>query len=276
MLLFLYLFSNIRQKLSLVTGKQFRITRGITWLTFSALVPMFFCAGTPVHASGSSILRDGDYVVLLHGLGRTSRCMQPLAEALDAEGYRVVNVGYPSRKYPIEKLAEIVGQEIERECTDKNSNIHFVTHSLGGIVVRRLLGTSPMENLGRVVMLSPPNQGSEVVDVLRKLPFFSLIMGPACVQLGTDPGSVPRSLGPVQFDLGVITGNKSFNPLFSHFIPGVDDGEVSVERARVDGMKDFLVVPRTHAFIMRADEVIKQSIYFLRKGHFERKTETEH
>lgn len=209
-----------------------------------------------------------DYVVLLHGLGRTSRSMKPLEKYLFRHGFRVVNIGYPSTKYPIEKLSEIIPAEIRRQCTDKAKRIHFVTHSFGGIILRHFQKKSLLPRTGRVVMLSPPNQGSEVVDTLKKYSLFSMIMGPSSLQLGTDPDSVPNTLGPVNFELGIITGNTSLNPIFSHIIPGDDDGKVSVQRAKVDGMADFLVVPHSHSFIMANEGVAKQVAYFIQHGKF--------
>lgn len=117
-------------------------------------------------------------------------------------------------------------------------------------------------------MLSPPNQGSEVVDKLRPLPIFYFLNGPAGRQLGTNENSVPIQLGHLKFDAGIITGNRTINPLLSLIIPGENDGKVSVERAKIKGMKDFLVVPSTHSFIMQRTHVIHQALYFIQNGYF--------
>ena len=121
-------------------------------------------------------------------------------------------------------------------------------------------------------MLSPPNGGSELADLLRKVPLVRKAAGPNRPQLGTDPAGLPASLGSVDFNLGVIAGDRSFNPLFSLLIPGPDDGFVAVERAKVKGMTDFLIVPRTHTFIMRSRQVIEQTLRFLRDGSFDHPT----
>ena len=118
-------------------------------------------------------------------------------------------------------------------------------------------------------MLSPPNSGSEIVDLLRDNALFGLTLGPAGKELGTDSSSVPRSLGPVDFELGVIAGNSSINPIFSEVIPGLDDGAVSVESANTPGMADFIVLPYSHTFIMLSREVIEQVVYFLENGVFD-------
>ena len=209
-------------------------------------------------------------VVLLHGLARTASSMEDMETALREQGYYVVNVDYPSRDYKIEDLATtVVPQSIALCNQDTSGKIHFVTHSLGGILVRYFLAHNTLDNLGRVVMLSPPNQGSEVVDALKDMPGFYLINGPAGQQLGTDDASIPNNLPPVDYEVGVITGDTTVNYILSMLIPGDDDGKVSIERAKVHGMLDFLVVHHSHPFIMEADDVITQTLTFLRDGKFD-------
>ncbi len=212
-------------------------------------------------------------VILLHGLARTSASMKPMATALSAAGYRVVNKDYPSRQETIESLVDTAIPDALSHC-EEMQEVHFVTHSLGGIMVRQYLSRNDIPNLGRVVMLSPPNQGSEVVDKLNEVPGYTLITGPAGQQLGTDKLSLPRSLGPARFEVGVITGSSTVNPILSLLIPGVDDGKVSIESAKIEGMADFLVVDHSHPFIMSADIVICQTLYFLRRGQFDRSGES--
>ncbi|MFQ5572111.1 MAG: esterase/lipase family protein [Rhodothermales bacterium] len=209
-----------------------------------------------------------EYVVLLHGLSRSSRSMSTPAKRLSREGYTVVNVDYPSTEYAIDHLSEVVLADALRKCCSEAEVIHFVTHSLGGIVVRYYLEKHPLPNLGRVVMLSPPNQGSELVDAFKDNLLYEVWNGPAGAELGTDPQSVPSKLGPVAFELGVITGSTSLNPLLSRIIPGPDDGKVSVARATVEGMKDFRVVPYSHTFIMDRRIVMDHVVHFLRMGTF--------
>lgn len=210
---------------------------------------------------------EAETVVLLHGLGRSSLSMWPLEQFLEERGYRVVNFGYPSTAHPIAELAVMLGEEIETCCAD-SPKIHFVTHSMGGIVVRAYLAERSLESLGRVVMLSPPNQGSEIVDQVRDWELFELFFGPAARELGTDSTSVPLKLPPVDFELGIITGSRSLNPISAAWIEGPNDGTVAVDRARVQGAQDFLVVPHSHTFIMWSLDVMEQVVTFLRTGEF--------
>jgi len=214
---------------------------------------------------------DGDYVVVLHGMGRTPVSMKRMENKLEDQGYIVINKGYPSLKEPVPALVSNLCYTVETECRDKSKKIHFVTHSLGGILVRCYLKEKRDINLGRVVMLAPPNSGSEVTDTFRNIPLYGKITGKAGQTLGTRTNDLPKSLGPVDFELGVIAGNVSMNPLYSSFINGANDGKVSVKNTQVAGMKDMLVVPSSHTWIMNRQIVIDQVIHFLRNGKFHRK-----
>ncbi len=211
---------------------------------------------------------DAEPVVVVHGLGRTPASMSVLEFRLEAEGYRVVSFGYPSRSEPMEGLVELLADEVLRCCAEQAETVHFVTHSMGGILVRAYLAERPTAHRGRVVMLSPPAGGSEVIDAFSDSPLLRLVVGPAGVELGTDSTGVAERFGPVRFTLGVITGDLSFNPVTSWIIPGPDDGKVSVDNARVAGAADFLVVSATHTFIMNQADVAEATIRFLREGRF--------
>lgn len=216
---------------------------------------------------GSKLECDPKFVVVLHGLARSSASMNKISQALQDSGYTVCNVRYPSRKYTIEKLAvNFVYPEI-KQCLGDIEQPLFVTHSMGGIIVRQLARSTPLK-INRVVMLGAPNQGSELVDKLKVVPFFESINGRAGLSLGTESDSVPNTLGAVTFETGIIAGNKSFNPIYSALIPGEDDGKVAVKSTQVEGMSDFIVVPHSHSFMMNADTVIEQTIAFLEHGRF--------
>lgn len=208
-------------------------------------------------------------VILLHGLARSAHSMKKLATVLESAGYLTINVSYPSTKYPIEKLAEEVITKALATCP-KKAKINFVTHSMGGILVRQFLSNNVIKNMGRVVMLGPPNKGSQVVDRLAKLLGFKLINGPAGLQLGTSHQSVPNSLGPVDFELGIIAGTRSINPILSLMIPKPNDGKVSVDSSKIAGMTDHIELSVTHSFMMTNETVIAQVIYFLAHGLFKK------
>ena len=196
--------------------------------------------------------------------------MAKLEAALVKDGFVVDNVGYPSRSAQVEPLSEaVIGKALASPRLAACSRIHFVTHSLGGILLRSYFSRHTGPRLGRVVMLGPPNQGSEVVDKLGTWWLFKKINGPAGSELGTAKDSVPHRLGPVTFELGVISGDRSINWINSLMIKGRDDGKVSVERTKVDGMKDQLVVHATHPLLMRNARVIKSTIAFLKSGSFQ-------
>ena len=221
-------------------------------------------------AIASPAIGAPDTVILLHGLCRTSRSMVRMGHALAKAGYRVKNVDYPSRTAPVQKLADdAIGKAVVECRRDGATRIDFVTHSLGGIMVRSYLSRHALPSLGRVVMLAPPNQGSEVVDKLGWTLVFKWLNGPAGNELGTGADSTPNRLGPVNYPVGVIAGDRSINWINSLLIPGRDDGKVSLERTKLAGMSDHIVIHSAHPFIMKNREVIRQTIQFLRTGAFD-------
>lgn len=214
-------------------------------------------------------------VVLLHGLARTGRSLRVMAQALAAAGFAPAIISYPSTRHPLPVLAlDFILPAIRAKFGTGRQPLNFVTHSLGGIIVRYLAATVPELPIGRVVMLAPPNRGSEVVDRLGDYGLFQWINGPAGRNLGTGPESLPNRLGPPPFALGVITGDRSINPLLSLLIPGPNDGKVAVARARLEGMDDFLLLHATHPLIMRNRQAIAQTIHFLHHGTFRKENET--
>ena len=209
-------------------------------------------------------------VVLLHGLARTSTSMKKMEQALQKEGYETANIDYPSRHHTVEELAEIAVLDGVQQCRSfgEIERIHFVTHSLGGILLRQYLSKHQITELGRVVMLGPPNQGSAAVDRLGRAPGFNWINGPAGKQLGKGEDSVPLKLGPAEFELGIIAANRTIDPITSSVLENPDDGRVSVEDTKLEGMTDFVVVKHSHAFMMRMQRTIELTILFLRTGSF--------
>ena len=252
------------QKLGCINTKSIRIGVRI----FIILFMISGCKPFPSQIPPKENFKE--YVVLLHGLARSSKSMVPLQKALSKKGYGTCNIDYPSTDYSIEHLSENYLSDTLKSCIpDDVDRVHFVTHSMGGIILRHYLKNNQFKRLGNVVMLSPPNAGTEVVDKLGNIFIFKALNGPASVQLGTGSDSVPIGLGPVDFKLGILTGSKTINPILSAMIPGEDDGKVSVQSAQIQGMSDFMVVPHSHPFIMRSKETITQTIYFLEHRKFQ-------
>ena len=210
-----------------------------------------------------------ELVVLVHGLGRSERAMRPLGKRLEAAGYEVHALGYESTEKSPDALVADLGQQLA-SCCATAERLHFVTHSLGGILLRAQLAGRPLAGLGRVVMLAPPNHGSELADFLRRSNLLIALLGPTAGELGTGERSLPNRLPPASFEVGVIAGTDSWNPLGSRMIPGEDDGTVSVASARLDGMRDFLVLPVSHTAILRSGAAADQTLTFLRTGQFQR------
>jgi pimeloyl-ACP methyl ester carboxylesterase len=226
------------------------------------------CATTNTASEGSG-RPGGETVVLLHGLARTSRSMKRMEKALTDAGYAVHSLRYSSTRKTVQQASdEDLAPLIERCKAAKPARIHFVAHSLGNIILRQYFATNTLECAGRIVMLAPPNQGSEIVDKLGGLALYQWINGPAGQQLGTVSNALPQTLPVPPLEVGVIAGTRSINLILSALIPGVDDGKVAVERTKLAGMADFAAVDTAHPFIMKNKAVIALTLSFLRDGSF--------
>jgi pimeloyl-ACP methyl ester carboxylesterase len=215
--------------------------------------------------------RPTECVVLLHGLGRTELSMARIERELEAAGYVVVNETYPSLTEDIPELSQVVGTGIE-SCRGKGAtSIHFVTHSMGGILVRAYFQTHRVPEAKRMVMLGPPNHGSEVVDEHRDAWWFRMATGPAGQQLATTgEQSIPAQLKEIPLEIGVIAGTESIDPLLDDTLPRPNDGKVSVQSAMLTEMKDFITLPVDHTFMVYSESVISQVKEFLARGKFGR------
>ncbi len=209
-------------------------------------------------------------VILLHGLGRTSWSMVKIGQAFRKQGYSVWNEGYDSKKQSVEQSARVIDDALAFCRAEGKSEIYFVTHSLGGILVRYYFQELEMPEVKGVVMLAPPNHGSEVSDAYGDQFWFSWTSGMAGVQMGTAPESLPNTLKPITLPIGVIAGTVSSDPWFNHLFSGPHDGKVSVESAKLSEMKDFLTVESGHTFIMNSDLVIDQVFHFFENQKFKR------
>jgi triacylglycerol lipase len=209
-----------------------------------------------------------DCVVLLHGLGRTGLSMKRVEWFLARHGYRVANITYPSLRVPMEQLADkYLDHALARRVPAGAGRVHFVTHSMGGILLRQYLATHCIENLGCVVMLAPPNRESEQVDRFKRFAFARWIAGPNFSRLGTGPQDLPQKLGPADFEVGVIAGDRPL-PSWLRRELNPSDGKVTVESAKLAGMKDFTVVHCSHTFMMCKRESLQHVSEFIQYGRF--------
>ncbi len=211
--------------------------------------------------------QKGDYVVVLHGIGRSSKHMKSLAKSLENEGFLVINLDYPSTSYNIEDLTDLIHTSISNQITQKQK-VHFVGYSMGGLMVRALIHKYKYPNLGKVIQLAPPNHGSEIADLLKNFWPYKKIYGPAGQQLITDQSLNKHLFGEVNYDLGIIAGNRAIDPICWAIIPGENDGKVSLKSTKLKDMKDYIVVKVSHTFFPSNKEVQRQTINFLKNGKF--------
>ena len=220
-------------------------------------------------AASSEVASDG--VVLLHGISRTARSFRKMQTALEGCGYATLNIDYASRRKTLEALAEDIHPAIELFGSGLTGSVHFVCHSMGGLLARVYLTRYRPQRLGRVVMLGTPNGGSEITDRLKHIAAYRAFFGPAGQQLGTKRDAAIEALfPPVDYPVGIIAGDRSIYPLA--LLPKPHDGRVSVANTRLDGMADHVVIGTTHPWLVRNSVAIAQTIAFLRDGRFKPST----
>jgi len=219
--------------------------------------------------SANNAAAPGETVVLLHGLGRDAGAMSFIGRELRRAGFEVIALDYPSRSLPPDALIALLRYQVIQCCRYK-ARVHFVGHSLGGLLLRGLLARKPVQHLGRVVLLGTPNQGSELADLLERPAWrwARRLAGPTATRLGTAGDSFPKRLPPPEYELGIIAGDHSLNPFGSWLLPGPDDGVVSVASTRLPGMRDFLVAPSGHGLMRYSRYISNAVIHFLRHGRF--------
>lgn len=221
-----------------------------------------------INASELNQLNQGEYVVILHGIARSKKHMQKLADYLVENNYDVLNIDYPSTNHNLEELAKIIKRDISRRIT-QDKKVNFVGYSMGGLLVRIILNQQNYKNMGRVVMLAAPNKGSEVADFLENNWIYNKIYGPAGKELITDQKKIKKLLNDkIDYELGIIAGNATIDPISSSLIEGDDDGKVSIESTKLEGMKDHIILSATHTFFPSNKNVKKQTLYFLQNGKF--------
>jgi pimeloyl-ACP methyl ester carboxylesterase len=221
-------------------------------------------SGPPASANAT---QDG--VVLLHGISRTARSFRKMQTALESTGFATLNLDYASRRKALEALAEDIHPAIQRFADGLDGSVHFICHSMGGLLARVYIARYRPKQLGRVVMLGTPNSGSEIADRLKDFGIYRAFFGPAGQQLGTQRDAAVEALfAPVDYPVGIIAGDRSIYPIASAFLPKPHDGRVSVENTRLDRMVDHVVVHTSHPWLVRSGEAIAQTIAFLKEGRF--------
>ncbi len=236
-------------------------------LSFAAALALAFVSRTFAAQEA-----EPETVVLLHCLYRKPSSLWLLERKLAAEGYRVVNIGYPSRGATFAELIAHVRTQLDACCADVRE-LNFVTHSLGGLLVRGLAAGPHPPPIGRVVMLAPPNQGTGLADLCADLPLSRQIVGSLVSELGTGAESAPRQLGPATFSTGVIAGTRSLYPFVGFWLPGENDGVVALESTALEGMADRITVHQAHPFLINSPLVASEVIHFLRSGRFSESAE---
>ncbi|MDB2682805.1 alpha/beta fold hydrolase [Alphaproteobacteria bacterium] len=220
----------------------------------------------------STNAQDKEVVVILHGIAKTNSSMKPVEKALKAEGYETLSLTYPSTEKSLAEIADYLHDgPLNAAFWTQGRRVHFVTHSMGGLVVRTYLDRHKKRiaagDLGRVVMLAPPNKGSEVSDLIHDLPPYDWFYGPAGQELTTE--AQQKNAVKPYYDLGIIAGTKEWPYFVAAFVtPGKSDGRVTVENTKLDGMTDHVIVNGTHTFIMDKTDVHKHIISFLKNGKF--------
>ena len=197
--------------------------------------------------------------------------MWPLQKYLEFSGYNVLNISYPARRMKLGELALYLDHKIKTHRKFiKGSTLNFVTHSLGGLLARYYIRDYCPDPMGRVVMLGPPNSGSEWADYMlsRKWlkPVFNFGFGPVGEELLTT--HIHDGCEDADYDLGIIAGRKSAVPFAKYILSGDHDGMVPVERTKMRGMKAHLVMEATHTYMITKPAVMRQVGHFLKDGKF--------
>ena len=208
-------------------------------------------------------------VILLHGIMKSSKKMDGLAKFLEKHGFDVCNISYPSTKFALEDLIHIIHQDIENSGHKKYQYVSFIGFSMGGLLTRAYLNHYKIPNLGNVVFIGTPNKGSEVADFFQNYRFYRMLCGPAGQQLITNQESFKDVLGMPYYSFGVVSGNFSVNLLLSKIIKKPNDGKVSVESTKLDGMKDHIVLRTSHPFMVRNKKIWQYALNFLKHSKFE-------
>lgn len=209
----------------------------------------------------------GEIVFLLHGLMRNNQDMMLLQKEFVKRGYKTCNWSYASNRFSIKEL----GKQL-KELIDKTpmTTIHFVGHSMGGIVIRSYMDQFKPTNVGRVVMIGTPNSGASIASLFSDYELFKKSFGPAAIELASDsqkglaqPADFPNT------EFAVIAGGTGTKYGMNPLIKGDNDGLVATEEAKLKGAKCFTIVPLHHMIIHLEKSTIQKTANFIEFGSFD-------
>lgn len=229
-------------------------------------------SGTPTSPSPPHLGSPGTAgIVFLHGHRQMMGGMGRFARWAEIQGYAALNLRYCSMTHDVPTIVDAVEREVRAFAGQLDRPLHFVGHSLGGLLIRALFRRWRPGNLGRVVMMGTPHRGSEWADLSVRLRLGNRVLGQVGSFLTTvrDPDD-EALLAPVDFPLGVIAGRTPWEPLIPRVLPRPNDGTVSVASTHIDGMADHIILPVTHALMPSNMAARAQAIAFLRDGRFRR------
>lgn len=245
--------------------------------------------------------KNQDFLVLLHGIYGKSSDMESIAQNFK-DNYRIINIQYPTTKETAEEISDLyiepnienIKEQIFSENFHKkignqyyeiaeNSNkinknfnqnikINFVAHSMGTGILRYYLKENPLENLGKVVFISPPSHGSHLADVpfVDKLPSM---LGKVVPQFSTKKDSFVNQLGEPDYDYMILIGNKTNNPLYSMIIRGKDDGMVPLKTAKMKSDNFKIIENTTHTSILKDKRTMKEISEFFKSSDLNKEKE---
>lgn len=206
-------------------------------------------------------------VVLLHGILKSSKCMKSFEKAFLECNYKVLNIDYPSTKLDILSIVDFIKPQII-EFSNSVDRLHFVGHSLGGLIIRTLLNQYNFTNLGRVVLIGTPNKGTKLADFFKNFWLYKKLFGPAGQQLTTNQKDIKTSLGNIKYEMGIIAGLFKYNFFTNLIIKSPSDGLVSIESTKTDGTKQHIIIPSEHLKLTKNKRVIEHTIKFIETGSF--------
>lgn len=241
---------------------------GVT--VIGALVTVLYEEGNMHYSDRLEVIQNHDCVAVLHGLSMPKKHMSFLARSLEKEGYRVANIAYPSTTDTLPNLAR---HHVRPQLPQCEGQLHFVGHSMGGLIIRELLHQDTPDNIGRIVMLGTPNHGSEVVDFMLKTPvlkqLFSAFFGPAAAQMQVVDNAYLKELQIPVVPIGIIAGENYIDPIGGMLLlPAPNDGKVSVKSTKLKTMTDHIVLEDSHLWLPISHKARMQTMHFLKYGKF--------